>query len=52
MSGGAHLAPVTGLTPAKRQGPTLQRVAFKTDRLGEFVGSSDDTPPPVPPGSI
>jgi DNA topoisomerase VI subunit B len=37
------LAPVTGLTPAKRQGPTLQRVAFKTDRLGEFVGRRELT---------
>ena len=27
----------------RRQGPTLQRVAFKTDRLGEFVGRRELT---------
>jgi DNA topoisomerase VI subunit B len=27
----------------KRSGPTLQRVAFKTDRLGEFVGQRELT---------
>ena len=31
------------LIPAKRQAPTLERVAFKTDRLGEFVGRRELT---------
>ena len=29
--------------PRRRPSPTVQRVAFKTDRLGEFVGRRELT---------
>ena len=31
------------IPPKQRRGPTLERVAFKTDRLGEFVGRRELT---------